>query len=156
VYRYDYTDGSGVTALQKMYTLGHRFCTHNMHAGGLRYHACSKLISALYHHRWTEAVAYSQTDVFASAVQFTQLEGILPAPESAHAVHGAIQEALRARQDGTSPVILFCLSGHGLYDMSAYAEYLEGRMENVVIDDDAIQSALGYLPDVEPKVQRPS
>jgi tryptophan synthase beta chain len=156
VYRYDYTDGSGVTALQKMYTLGHRFRTHNMHAGGLRYHACSKLISALYHHKWTEAVAYSQTDVFASAVQFTQLEGILPAPESAHAVHGAIQEALRARRDGTSPVILFCLSGHGLYDLSAYAEYLEGRMENVVIADDTIRAALDYLPDVESRVRRPS
>lgn len=149
VYRYDRTDGSGITALQKMYTLGHRFRTPNMHAGGLRYHACSKVISALYHHRWIEAVAYRQLDVFASAVQFTQLEGILPAPESAHAVHGAIQEALRANREGTSPVILFCLSGHGLYDLSSYSEYLDGRMESVEIDDDVIRASLDYLPSVE-------
>jgi tryptophan synthase beta chain len=149
VYRYDRTDGSGITALQKMYTLGHRFRTPNMHAGGLRYHACSKLLSALYHHKCFEAVAYLQTDVFASAMQFTQLEGILPAPESAHAVHGAVQEALRASRERTSPVIVFCLSGHGLYDLSAYADYIDGRMENVVIDDDAVRSALAYLPPVE-------
>ncbi|MGK3992294.1 TrpB-like pyridoxal phosphate-dependent enzyme [Sorangium sp. So ce1024] len=149
VYRYDCTDGSGITALQKMYTLGHRFRTPGMHAGGLRYHACSKIISALYHHRWIEAVAYPQRDVFASAAQFTQLEGLLPAPESAHAVHGAVQEALRARQEGTSPVILFCLSGHGLYDLSAYSEYLDGQMESVVIDDDVIQSSLAHLPSVD-------
>jgi tryptophan synthase beta chain len=155
VYRYDRTDGSGITALQKMYTLGHRFRTPNIHAGGLRYHACSKLISAIYHHQSIEAVAYPQTDVFASAVQFAQLEGILPAPESAHAVHGAVQEALRANRDRTSPTILFCLSGHGLYDMASYAEFLEGRMENVFIDADAVRAALDYLPvvDPEPKVQ---
>jgi tryptophan synthase beta chain len=148
-YRYDRTDGSGITALQKMYTLGHRFRTPNIHAGGLRYHACSKLLSALYHHRWIEAVAYLQTDVFASAVQFTQLEGILPAPESAHAVHGAVQEALKANRERTSPVIVFCLSGHGLYDLSSYAEFVAGRMENVVIDDDTVRAALAYLPSVE-------
>jgi tryptophan synthase beta chain len=149
VYRYDQTDGSGITALQKMYTLGHRFRTPNMHAGGLRYHACSKLVSALYHHKWIEAVAYLQNAVFSSAVQFTQLEGIVPAPESAHAIHGAVQEALRAKQEGTSPVIVFCLSGHGLYDLSSYAEYLTGQMEDVVIDGDVVRSALAYLPSVE-------
>jgi tryptophan synthase beta chain len=149
LYRYDRTDGSGVTALQKMYTLGHRFRTPNMHAGGLRYHACSKLLSALYHHNWIEATAYLQTDVFASAVQFTQLEGILPAPESAHAVHGAVQEALKANREGTSPVILFCLSGHGLYDLSSYAEYISGQMEDVVIGDDVVQAALEYLPNID-------
>ncbi|XYI03752.1 TrpB-like pyridoxal phosphate-dependent enzyme [Sorangium sp. So ce1128] len=148
-YRYDRTDGSGITALQKMYTLGHRFRTPNMHAGGLRYHACSKIISALHHHRWIEAVAYPQLDVFESAVKFTQLEGILPAPESAHAVHGAIQEALRASREGRSPIILFCLSGHGLYDLSSYAEHLDGQMESVVIDDEVIRASLDHLPSVD-------
>jgi tryptophan synthase beta chain len=149
VYRYDCTDGSGITALQKMYTLGHRFRTPNMHAGGLRYHGCSKIISALYHHRLIEAVAYPQLDVFESAVRFTQLEGILPAPESAHAVHGAIQEALRANREGTSPVLLYCLSGHGLYDLASYGDYLDGRMESVVVDDDFIGASLKHLPSVE-------
>lgn len=148
VYRYDRTDGSGVTALQKMYTLGHTFRTPNMHAGGLRYHACSKIVSALYHNGFTEAVAYPQVDVFQSAVRFSQLEGILPAPESAHAVHGAIQEARRAEREGTQPVILFCLSGHGLFDLTSYAEYLEGRMENVTVGADVIATSLQHLPTV--------
>lgn len=148
VYSYDRTDGSGITVLQKMYTLGHRFRTSNMHAGGLRYHACSKLVSALFHHGLTEAVAYPQREVFESALQFARLEGIVPAPESAHAVHGAIQEALRAEKEGKSPVILFCLSGHGMYDLSSYAEFLDGRMESVVVDQDIIQSSLQHLPRV--------
>jgi tryptophan synthase beta chain len=148
VYRYDCTDGSGVTALQKMYTLGHRFRTSNMHAGGLRYHACSKIVSALYHHGLTEAVAYPQRAVFESALQFARLEGIVPAPESAHAVHGAIEEARRAEKEGKSPVILFCLSGHGLFDLSSYAELLDGRMESVVVDQQTIDSSLQHLPPV--------
>ncbi|HEV7369724.1 TrpB-like pyridoxal phosphate-dependent enzyme [Arenibaculum sp.] len=148
VYRYDYTDGSGITPLQKMYTLGHRFRTAGMHAGGLRYHACSKLVSALRHHGLIEAVAYPQTDVFASAVLFSRLEGILPAPESAHAVHAAIQEAARARDAGTAPVILFCLSGHGMFDLSAYAQYLDGQMEDVEVTDEDIRASLEALPTV--------
>lgn len=148
-YRYDYTDGSGVTPLQKMYTLGHQFRPAGMHAGGLRYHACSKLISALYHHQLIEAIAYPQRDVFESATLFCQLEGILPAPESAHAVHGAIQEAVKARDEGGSPTILFCLSGHGMFDLSAYAEFMEGRMENVAVSDAEIQRSLALLPEVD-------
>lgn len=148
VYRYDYTDGSGITPLQKMYTLGHRFRTAGMHAGGLRYHACSKLISALRHHGLIEAVAYPQTDVFASAVLFSRLEGILPAPESAHAVHAAIQEAAHAHDAGTAPVILFCLSGHGMFDLSAYAQYLDGQMEDVAVTDEDIRASLEALPTV--------
>ncbi len=147
-YRYDYTDGSGVTPLQKMYTLGSRFRPAGMHAGGLRYHACSKLLSALYHHGAFEAVAYPQTPVFESAVLFSRLEGILPAPESAHAVHGAIVEALRARETGTSPTILFCVSGHGMFDLGAYAEHLEGRMEDVAVSDEEIERSLSCLPDL--------
>lgn len=148
VYRYDRTDGSGVTPLQKMYTLGHQFRSSPMHAGGLRYHACSKVISALYHHGLTEAVAYSQDEVFASAQKFAKCEWIVPAPESAHAVHGAIQEALKAKERGKESVILFCLSGHGMYDLSSYAEFLDGRIQSVALDESAIQSSLDHLPRV--------
>lgn len=145
-YCYDYTDGSGVTPLQKMYTLGHQFRTAGMHAGGLRYHACSKLVSALYHHRFIEAVACSQVDVFESAALFTRLEGIVPAPEAAHAVHVAIQEAERAREQGKEPTIVFCLSGHGLFDLAAYAEHLDGRLQDVAVTDDDIRTSLQALP----------
>jgi tryptophan synthase beta chain len=131
-YRYDKTDGSGITALQKMYTLGHDFKSPDMHSGGLRFHACSKLISALYHHKLIEAQAYSQTEVFQSAVLFAQSEGIVPAPESAHAIHGAIREAIKAKENRTEPVILFCLSGHGMFDLSAYDDYLSGRMQSAI------------------------
>ena len=148
VYRYDATDASGVTPLQKMYTLGQAFATPDIHAGGLRYHASSKLISALYHHGAIEAVAYQQAEVFKSGVLFSQTEGVVPAPESAHAVHGAVQEALKAREQGTSPVILFCLSGHGYFDMSAYDAYLRGELQDAVIDDAQIAESLKTLPDV--------
>lgn len=146
VYRYDYTDGSGITPLQKMYTLGSHYRPPGMHAGGLRYHACSKLLSALYHRDAFKAVAYPQTEVFASALTFARLQGILPAPESAHAIHGAIQEALQAKASGSTSVILFCLSGHGLFDLSAYAEYLTGAMEDAVPSQADIDRALAFLP----------
>jgi tryptophan synthase beta chain len=148
-YRYDFTDGSGVTPLQKMYTLGSSFKPGSMHAGGLRYHACSKVLSALYHHGAFEAVAYPQTEVFGSAVLFSQLEGILPAPESAHAVHAAIQEAVTARERNLGTTIVFCLSGHGMFDLAAYAEYLEGRMQDVQVSDEEIARSLSQLPQVE-------
>lgn len=147
-YCYDYTDGSGVSPLQKMYTLGSRFRTAGKHVGGLRYHACSKLISALYHHGAIEAVAYPQSEVFASAVLFNACEGILPAPESAHAVHGAIQEAIRAREEDDEPVILVGLSGHGLFDLSAYADYLNDNLEDVSVSDEEIRLSLEGVPDV--------
>jgi tryptophan synthase beta chain len=148
-YRYDHTDASGVTPLQKMYTLGQSFATPDIHAGGLRYHASSKLISALYHQKLIEAVAYQQPEVFKSGVLFAQTEGIVPAPESAHAIHGAIVEALKAREAGTRPVILFCLSGHGYFDMAAYEAYLAGDLHDVVIDDEQIAASLALLPDAE-------
>ncbi|HEY0733445.1 MAG TPA: TrpB-like pyridoxal phosphate-dependent enzyme [Herpetosiphonaceae bacterium] len=148
-YRYDYTDSSGVTPLQKMYTLGQAFTTPDIHAGGLRYHASSKLISALRHHGYVEAAAYQQRQIFASGVLFSQTEGIVPAPESAHAVHGAIEEALKAREAGTSPVILFCLSGHGYFDMAAYDAYMAGQLEaDAVITDEQIAESLRRLPNV--------
>jgi tryptophan synthase beta chain len=148
-YRYDFTDSSGSTPLQKMYTLGESFTTAGIHAGGLRYHASSKLVSALYHHGLVEAVAYPQNAVFASALLFSQTEGIVPAPESAHAVHGAVEEALRCRERGRGGVILFCLSGHGHFDMSAYDDYLAGRLEDVEVSDEEIAASLRRLPVVE-------
>ena len=145
-YCYDYTDGSGVSPLQKMYTLGSRFSTGGGHIGGLRYHACSKVISALYHHGVVEALAYPQSDVFASGVLFATAEGILPAPESAHAIHGAIEMAKRSDEEGTSPVILLCLSGHGLFDLASYEEYLNGTLEDVPVSDEDIRRSLAHLP----------
>ncbi len=144
-YAYDYTDSSEQTPLQKMYTLGYRFAPPAMHAGGLRYHATAKIISALYDRGLIEAVAYQQRAVFESAALFARCEGILPAPESAHAVHGAVQEATTGRR-GESPVILFSLSGHGLFDLAAYQSYLSGEMEDADIPDSLIEQSLAQLP----------
>lgn len=142
-YVYDYTDSSRQTPRQKMYTLGYRFTPPPMHAGGLRYHATAKIISALYEHRLIEARAFQQRSVFESARLFAECEGILPAPESAHAVHGAAVEAATASERGESPVVLFCLSGHGLFDLAAYRSYLDGEIADVVISADAIEQSLG-------------
>jgi tryptophan synthase beta chain len=148
-YAYDYTDYSGVTALQKMYTLGHEFTTPDIHAGGLRYHATSKVISALYDADWIEAVAYPQVDVFRSAALFCRLEGVLAAPEAAHALHGVIQEALRAREEGTRPVLLACISGHGYFDMSAYEAFQSNRLHDPQLDEDQIAAGRASLPAVD-------
>lgn len=145
-YAYDYTNSSEQTPLQKMYTLGYRFMPPAMHAGGLRYHATAKIISALYDRGMIEAVAYGQHDVFGSAVLFTKCEGIVPAPESAHAVHGAIVEAVAADRRGKAPVILFSLSGHGMFDMAAYRSYLDGEMSDAPIPDAVIEESLADLP----------
>jgi tryptophan synthase beta chain len=146
VYRYDHTDGSGSTPLELMYTLGSSFTTPHLHAGGLRYHATSKLISALYHRRMIEAVAYQQREVFESAVLFTRTEGLLPAPESAHAVHGAVVEARKAKEAGTKPVILLALSGHGYFDAGAYESYLNGQLSDVHISDEDIAASVARIP----------
>ncbi len=129
-YSYDYCDTAGLTPLLQMYTLGHQFTPPGIHAGGLRYHGASPIVSSLYHNRIIEARAYSQTDVFHSAVTFARSEGILPAPESSHAIHAAVTEALQARDAGEERVILFGLSGHGHFDMSAYEDYLAGKLNN--------------------------
>lgn len=148
VYAYDFTDYSGTTPLEKMYTLGSRFVTPAIHAGGLRYHATSKLVSAIYDHGLVEAEAYAQTDVFGSGQLFCRTEGILPAPESAHAVHAAVQAARRATVEGTSPCLLICVSGHGYFDLSAYADAMEGRLEDAVLTDEAFAAGVAGLPEV--------
>lgn len=130
-YRYDYCDAAGFTPLIKMYTLGYRFTPPGIHAGGLRYHGAAPFVSSLLNNGLIEAQAYPQTEVFQSAILFARSEGILPAPESAHAIHAAIQEALSAKEAEEEKVILFGLSGHGCFDLTAYDDYLAGRLNNV-------------------------
>lgn len=129
-YRYDFGDTARTTPLLMMYTLGHNFIPPKIHAGGLRYHGMAPLVSHLYRLGLIEAVAYPQNRVFESGVLFAQTEGIIPAPESAHAVHAVVEEALKARSAGEKQVILFNLSGHGLLDLSAYEAYLSGQLQD--------------------------
>jgi tryptophan synthase beta chain len=129
-FRYDFGDTVGMTPLLAMYTLGHDFMPPALHAGGLRYHGMAPIISQLYKDKLIEAQAYEQTDIFEAAVRFARTEGIIPAPESAHAIKSAIVEALQAKKEGTKKVILFNLSGHGHFDMSAYDAYLSGKLDS--------------------------
>jgi tryptophan synthase beta chain len=129
-FRYDFGDTVGLTPLLPMYTLGHDFMPPALHAGGLRYHGMSPIISRLYKDKLIEAQAYEQADIFESAVLFSRTEGIIPAPESAHAIKAAIVEALQAKKEGTKKVILFNLSGHGHFDMSAYDAFLSGHLDS--------------------------
>jgi tryptophan synthase beta chain len=128
-YRYDSGDTAGMTPQLKMYTMGAEFVPSPIHAGGLRYHGDSPLISFLYHKKLIEAVAYDQKSVFEAAKLFAETEGVVVAPESAHAVKHAVVEALRAKEEGKEKTILFNLSGHGLLDLGAYEQYLEGKLE---------------------------
>ncbi len=129
-YRYDLGDEAGMTPQMLMYTLGHDFVPAGIHAGGLRYHGDSPLVSQLVHEGEAEAVAVDQTACFAAAVQFARAEGILPAPESSHAIRAAIDEALAAKEAGEDKVVLFNLSGHGHFDLAAYAQYNSGQLRD--------------------------
>jgi tryptophan synthase beta chain len=129
-YRYDLGDEAGMTPQMLMYTLGHDFVPAGIHAGGLRYHGDSPLVSQLVHEGEAEAVAVDQTVCFQAAVQFARAEGILPAPESSHAIRAAIDEALAAQAAGEDKVILFNLSGHGHFDLAAYAAYNAGELQD--------------------------
>jgi len=124
-YRYDFGDVAGMTPYTKMYTLGHDFVPVGIHAGGLRYHGDSPIVSLLYDKGIIEATAYRQTHVFEAALQFARAEGIIPAPESSHAIRQAIDEAIKAKEAGEEKVILFGLSGNGYFDMTAYDNYLK-------------------------------
>ncbi len=130
LYTFDYGDTARMAPIVKMHTLGHDFVPSAIHAGGLRYHGMAPTLSALYDAGLVEAVAVRQQDVFEAAVTFTQAEGILPAPESAHAIRAAINEALDAKARGEKRVVLFNLSGHGHFDLAAYNEYLSGQIED--------------------------
>lgn len=130
VYTYDYGDTAGLTPLIKMHTVGHEYKVPPIHAAGLRYHGIAPTLSILINHKIVEPIAYHQTEVFAAASLFTKLEGIVPAPESAHAVKAAIDLALKAKEEGKRVVIAFNLSGHGLLDLQGYREYLDGALED--------------------------
>lgn len=145
-YRYDFGDTAQTTPLMKMHTLGHSFIPPGIHAGGLRYHAMAPLISLLYEQGVTEAQAYPQTRCFEAAVLFSRAEGIVPAPESSHAIRAAIDEALAAREAGEERVILFNLSGHGHFDMAAYDAYLDGRLEDSEYPAERVREAMAGLP----------
>lgn len=137
--RYDFGDEAGYTPMIPMYTLGHDFAPANIHAGGLRYHGAGSVVSQLKSQGLMEAVDIPQLETFAAATLFAQTEGIIPAPESSHAIAAAIREAKKANEEGTAPVILFNLSGHGLIDMSAYDSYISGDLSNYYVSDESIE-----------------
>ena len=149
IYAFDYGDVAGMAPIAKMFTLGHNFMPPPVHAGGLRYHGMSPLISYLYDKKLIEAKAVFQIPTFAAGVQFARTEGILPAPESNHAIRVAIDEALACKESGESKVILLNLSGHGNFDLAAYDEYLSGKLADYEYPEDKIKEALKTLPKVE-------
>mgnify|MGYP000966764700 FL=1 len=141
-FQYDFGDETGYTPLIPMYTLGHKFAPANIHAGGLRYHGAGSIVSQLLRDGLMEATAIKQLETFEAGVLFAQTEGIVPAPESTHAIAAAIREAKQAKEEGKSKVILFNLSGHGLIDMSAYDQYLAGDLTNHEVTDEEISRIL--------------
>jgi len=148
VYRYDFGDTAHLTPLLKQYTLGHTFVPPGIHAGGLRYHGDAQSLSFLVHEGLMEAVAYHQMRVFEAAVQFTRTEGLLPAPETAHAIAATIDEALRAKEEGKEKVIVFNCSGHGYFDLGAYDRYFAGGLMDYEYPAEKVQEALKKLPKV--------
>ena len=145
-YAYDFGDTAQMTPLVKMHTLGHDFVPQPIHAGGLRYHGMSPLVSLLKEHGYIEARAVHQTASFEAGVRFARAEGILPAPEPTHAIKIAIDEALRAKAEGRATVILFNLCGHGHFDLGAYERYLAGTLEDYEYPADAVAAALERVP----------
>lgn len=144
-FQYDFGDESGYTPLIPMFTLGHNFSPANIHAGGLRYHGAGTIVSQLLKENRLEAVDIKQLDSFEAGVLFARCEGIVPAPESCHAIAAAIREANIAKEEGTKKTILFNLSGHGLVDMSAYDQYLSGNLVNYAMTDEEIQKNLDQI-----------
>ena len=147
-YAYDYGDSVGLTPLIKMYTLGHDFVPPGIHAGGLRYHGDSALVSQLYHEGILEAVAVHQLGTFEAGVMFARSEGIIPAPESNHALKATIDEALRCKEEGQSKTLLFTLSGHGHFDMTSYDKYLSGQLTDQEYPQGALDASFHNLPKV--------
>jgi tryptophan synthase beta chain len=148
VYTFDYGDTAQMAPVVKMHTLGHTFMPPGIHAGGLRYHGMAPLISGLFDAGHIDAVAVKQKATFDAAVQFTKAEGFIPAPESAHAVRAAIDEALDAKEKGEKRTILFNLSGHGHFDMVSYEKYLRDELEDYEYPAEAVQEAMQHLPEV--------
>ncbi len=149
VFAYDYGDTAKMAPIAKMYTLGHDFTPAGIHAGGLRYHGESSIVSQLYEDGIIEAVAYGQKQVFDAGVMFARAEGIVPAPESSHAIKAAIEEALKAKEAGEEKVILFNLSGHGYFDMSSYDMYFSGTMVDVEYSSEDVKKSMAKLPQIK-------
>lgn len=147
-YAYDFCDTGKVCPLAKMYTLGSGFIPSANHAGGLRYHGMSSILSELYDQGLMEAVSYEQTAVFEAAQMFARIEGILPAPESSHAIRCAIDEALECKETGEEKIIVFGLTGTGYFDMTAYQRYNDGNMTDIIPTDDDIAASLAKLPQI--------
>jgi tryptophan synthase beta chain len=145
-YAYDFGDTLGMTPLVKMHTLGHDFVPAGIHAGGLRYHGMSPLVSHLYEQGAVEAEAIGQLECFTAAVTFARTEGIIPAPEPAHAIAAAIREANRCKESGEAKVILTALCGHGHFDMAAYEAFLSGRLEDYDYPEEKVREALSHIP----------
>lgn len=148
VYAYDFCDTGMVCPLAKMYTLGSDFIPSANHAGGLRYHGMSSILSQLYDDGFMEAVSVKQTDVFQAAEEFARVEGILPAPESAHAIRVAIDEAMKCKETGEEKTILFGLTGTGYFDMVAYEKFHDGQMDDYVPTDEELASYAAKLPQI--------
>ena len=149
VFAFDYGDTAKMAPIVKMHTLGHSFIPAPIHAGGLRYHGMAPSLCALYDADYIEAIAVPQVSTFEAAVQFARAEGIVPAPESAHAIRAAIDEALDAKQKGDKRVILFNLSGHGHFDLAAYEAYLSGQLQDFAYPEEKVKAAQAELPDVK-------
>jgi tryptophan synthase beta chain len=148
-YVYDYCDTGRVCPLSKMYTLGSGFIPAPGHSGGLRYHGMNSVLSELYDQGLMEARSVSQTDVFAAAQMFARIEGILPAPESSHAIRVAIDEALKCKETGEEKVIVFGLTGTGYFDMVAYQKFNDGKMTDYIPTDEELARGFAGLPKVE-------
>ena len=148
-YAYDFGDTGMMTPLLKQYTLGHNFVPPGIHAGGLRYHGVAAQVALLLKEKVIRAVAYLQNPVFKSSVMFAQAEGIIPAPESAHAIHAVVEEALKCKAAGQAKTILFNLSGHGHFDMSAYDAYLAGKLEDYELDQSVLDAAEKCIPKID-------
>jgi len=148
VYTFDYGDSAKMAPVVKMHTLGHSFVPPSIHAGGLRYHGMAPSLCAFYDAGLIEAIAVKQKPTFEAAIQFARAEGIIPAPESAHAIRAAIDEALDAKRKGEKRVILFNLSGHGHFDLGAYESYLNGKLDDYEYPAEAVQAAMADLPKV--------
>ena len=147
-FEYDFGDEAGYTPLLPMLTLGHDFKPANIHAGGLRYHGAGVIVSQLLKDGYMCGMDIPQLESFEAGILFSRTEGIIPAPESCHAIAAAIREAKKAKETGTEDVILFCLSGHGLIDMTAYDTYINGDLRNYTLSDDEIEKNLGTVPKV--------
>ena len=148
IYTFDYGDTACIAPIVKMYTLGHAAVPPPIHAGGLRYHGMAPSISALANAGYIEAISVPQLSTFEAAVLFSRAEGIVPAPESAHAIRAAINEALDAKEKDEERVILFNLSGHGYFDMSAYEAYFSGKLQDYKYPQESIEAAKATLPKV--------